>query len=107
MSVMWGQWADQSQTRLFMGIRLIATTCCVGALLLCRVQDQDDLVEKPEPRLVALAQRARDLKIKFADDSQRAPPQLMPSPVLRTNDATRSEVEGAVWLWLDGKRPVA
>jgi hypothetical protein len=26
---------------------------------------------------------------------------------LRTNDLTRNEVDGALWLWLDGQRPVA
>src|SRR5438105_4816395 len=91
-----------------MAIRwLTLVGCCLVVCLVLNVGGQDDLPDKPEPRLAALAARASQLKIKFVDDSDRTAPQLMPSPVLRTNDPTRNEVDGAVWLWLDGKRPVA
>jgi hypothetical protein len=57
-------------------------------------------------RLNQLVERAETLKIEFAESSDRRP-QLLKSPVLRCNDPTREEVDGALWLWLDGKRPVA
>lgn len=53
-----------------------------------------------------LTKRAESLKMTWADDPQRPAPTLLKTPVLRCNDPTRSEVDGAVWMWLDGKRPV-
>ena len=66
--------------------------------------------QEPSPadmRLEAMTARAVNLKMQFADDASRAAPELQRSPVLRCNDPTRDETDGAVWLWLDGKRPVA
>jgi hypothetical protein len=60
-----------------------------------------------EARLKAMMQRAASLKIEFAADKVRKPPELLPSPILRCNDPTREEEDGTVWLWADGKRPVA
>jgi len=60
-----------------------------------------------EMRLKAMAQRTQLLKIKFPSDELRDPPKLLKSPVLRCNDPTREEEDGTVWLWLDGKHPVA
>jgi hypothetical protein len=54
-----------------------------------------------------MTQRAELLKIRFSADEQRDPPRLLRSPILRCNDATREEEDGTVWLWTDGKRPVA
>ena len=44
--------------------------------------------------------------MSWPDDPDRPVPALLKTPVLRCNDPTRAEVDGAVWLWLDGKRPV-
>jgi hypothetical protein len=60
-----------------------------------------------DSRLGALTERASLLSMNYADDRERHPPQLLKSPVLRCNDPTRDEMDGALWLWLDGKRPVA
>jgi hypothetical protein len=57
--------------------------------------------------LAAMSARAATLKMQYADDPARRTPELSKSPVLRCNDPTRDETDGAVWLWLDGKRPVA
>jgi hypothetical protein len=57
--------------------------------------------------LEAMSTRAATLKMQFVEDPARIAPELLKSPVLRCNDPTRDEMDGAVWLWLDGKRPVA
>src|SRR5437762_12141148 len=81
--------------------------CCLALIATSSSSAQDTPAEKSESRLAAMGRRATQLKIRFADSPDRAPPELMQSPVLRTNDPTRNEVDGALWLWLDGKRPVA
>jgi hypothetical protein len=43
----------------------------------------------------------------YPDDEDRPGPLLHKSPVLRCADPTREEDDGTVWLWLDGRRPVA
>ncbi len=53
-----------------------------------------------------LQQRADSLEMIWSTDAQRPAPTLLKSPVLRCNDPTRGEADGAVWIWLDGKRPV-
>jgi hypothetical protein len=60
-----------------------------------------------EMRLEAMAKRASLLRMAFADEPNRKPPELLKSAVLRASDPTREEIDGAVWLWLDGKRPTA
>jgi hypothetical protein len=58
-------------------------------------------------RRAAMLQRAGKLKLEYAGMPDRPAPTLSKSPLLRTNDPTRSEMDGALWLWLYGKRPVA
>lgn len=60
-----------------------------------------------DTRMAAMTRRAGLLQMAYADDPQRSPPRLLKTPVLRCNDPTREEMDGAVWLWLDGERPVA
>lgn len=60
-----------------------------------------------DSRLGTLTERAGLLRMAYADDANRAAPQLLKTPVLRCNDPTRDEMDGALWLWLEGKRPVA
>jgi hypothetical protein len=60
-----------------------------------------------EARLKSMTQRAAELKTVYAADEDRDPPQLIRSPILRCNDPTRDEEDGTLWLWADGKRPVA
>jgi hypothetical protein len=62
---------------------------------------------KPETTSAALAKRAASLTMSWPDHPQRKAPSLLTAPVLRCNDLTRDEVDGAVWLWLDDKRPIA
>jgi len=76
-----------------------------GRAVLVFGQDTDGA---PDPaRRAAMVQRAGTLKMQYAAMPERAGPSLMKSPVLRTNDPTRGEGDGALWLWLDGQRPVA
>jgi hypothetical protein len=63
--------------------------------------------EAADQRLAAMSARAATLKMQLADDPARSAPELSKAPVLRCNDPTRDETDGAVWLWLEGKRPVA
>ena len=60
-----------------------------------------------DSRLEKMSRRAATLKMTFPELPDRRPPQLLKSPVLRCNDPTREEMDGAVWLWVDGQRPVA
>ena len=60
-----------------------------------------------DSRLEALTRRASLLKMAYPADAKRAAPELLKTPVLRCNDPTRDEMDGALWLWLEGKRPVA
>ena len=60
-----------------------------------------------EARLQKMTVRAATLKMQYADAPDRQPPTLMKAPVLRCSDPTRDEVDGALWLWIDGQRPVA
>ena len=60
-----------------------------------------------DSRLEKMSRRAGTLKMTFPELPDRRPPQLLKSPVLRCNDPTREEMDGAVWLWVDGQRPVA
>ena len=53
-----------------------------------------------------LTKSAEALKMTWPDDPNRSVPTLLKTPVLKCNDPTRQEIDGAVWLWLDGKRPV-
>jgi hypothetical protein len=62
---------------------------------------------KPVPELEEFTRRASALKLVFAEAPEGRVPELLKSPILRSNDATREETDGAVWLWLEGKRPVA
>jgi hypothetical protein len=61
----------------------------------------------PDARQTALNQRAAALRMAYPTAVQRTAPELLKSPVLRCNDPTRDEMDGALWLWLEGKRPVA
>ena len=63
--------------------------------------------EQADQRLAAMTRRAQSLKIVYPELPDRAVPKLSPQPVLRCSDPTREEEDGAVWLWLDGSRPVA
>jgi hypothetical protein len=60
-----------------------------------------------DSRLDALNKRASILAIAYPDQPQRMAPQLLKTPVLRCNDPTRDEMDGALWLWVEGQRPVA
>ena len=80
----------------------------VAALLLLAAsacgQEKGELQEK---RRLAMTMRAGTVKLHYQGMPERVSPVLMKAPVLKTNDATRGEVDGALWLWLDGQRPVA
>jgi hypothetical protein len=60
-----------------------------------------------DSRVEPLTRRASLLKMAYPGDTKRAAPELLTTPVLRCNDPTRDEMDGALWLWLEGKRPVA
>jgi hypothetical protein len=57
--------------------------------------------------LEAMTSRAATLKMSWGAEASHPAPELWKTPVLRCSDPTRDETDGAVWLWLDGKRPVA
>jgi hypothetical protein len=63
--------------------------------------------EEQAARRAAMVLRAGKLKLEYPGMPDRPGPMLSKSPVLRTNDPTRNELDGALWLWLDGHRPVA
>ena len=81
---------------------------CLGVTLLLPtlVRGQEPTEEAQAARRAAMVLRAGKLKLEFPGMSERIL-SLLKSPVLRTNDPTRSEVDGALWLWLEGQRPVA
>src|SRR5262245_46104363 len=60
-----------------------------------------------DARLQKMIRRAATLKMGYPNADERQPPQLVKSPVLRCSDPTRDEIDGALWLWVDGQRPVA
>jgi len=61
----------------------------------------------PDARLAALNKRAAALRMAYPADRKGTVLELLKTPVLRCNDPTRDEMDGALWLWLEGKRPVA
>src|SRR5438552_1468878 len=68
---------------------------------------QETIDDEQATRRAAMLLRAGKLKLEYPDMPDRQAPALSKSPVLRTNDPTRNELDGALWLWLDGQRPVA
>ncbi len=60
-----------------------------------------------DSRLDVLKRRAQTLAMAYPADPTRAVPALLKTPVLRCNDPTRDEMDGALWLWLERERPVA
>jgi hypothetical protein len=73
-------------------------------------QEPAPTAQEPSPadaRMEAMTTRASLLKMAFAELPDRPAPELLKSAVLRASDPTRDEIDGAVWLWLDGKRPAA
>jgi hypothetical protein len=63
-------------------------------------------LHEPPSLLAAMSKRAESLKLAFPDAAERSAT-LLETPVLRCNDPTREEMDGAVWLWLEDQRPIA
>jgi hypothetical protein len=72
-----------------------------------RAQEQTELSQQQAARRAAMVRLAGTLKLEFPENASRKQPELKKSAVLKTNDPTRNEVDGALWLWLAGERPVA
>jgi len=70
-------------------------------------QEQPDLEGQQAARRAAMIRLSGTLKLEYPGVEGRKLPELLKSPVLKTNDPTRNEVDGALWLWLDGEQPVA
>jgi len=83
----------------------IALVCVIPPYSIA--QEQPELEGQQAARRAAMIRLAGTLKLEFPEAPGRKAPELLKSPVLRTNDPTRNEVDGALWLWLDGERPVA
>jgi hypothetical protein len=81
--------------------------CLVVCLLLFAGSAQAQETEPSDARLEAMVRRTGLLKMSLPEDEKRPAPELSKSSVLRCNDPTREEVDGTVWLWLEGKRPLA
>jgi hypothetical protein len=82
------------------GLGILFTT------LALRLPAQELKPTAPQELLAAMCKRADTLKLAFPHAAERSA-KLLETPVLRCNDPTREEMDGAVWLWLEGKRPVA
>ena len=94
-----------SCARRSLSIASLNIAVAVGLVWSGRLSAEDSTAS--DLRLEALNKRASSLAIAYVDNPQRTKPELLRAPVLRCNDPTRDEMDGAVWLWLDGKRPVA
>src|SRR5262245_59829947 len=90
-----------------MGRWLLVPVVCLGIILPIVAQEQAELSEQQAARRAAMIRLAGTLKLEYPGVVGRKLPELLKSPVLRTNDPTRNEVDGALWLWLDGERPVS
>jgi hypothetical protein len=86
-------------------IRLLGAAIVVFPLWSAQLAVQD--VPTTDSSLESLTRRASLLKMAYSADAQRPAPELLSTPVLRCSDPTRDEMDGALWLWLEGKRPVA
>ncbi len=86
---------------------VFATALPAAALWSCSLFAQEAARPDAAARLEAMSRRAGLLKMTFAGDPSRTPPMLTKAAVLRAADPTRDEVDGAVWLWCEGQRPVA
>jgi hypothetical protein len=87
--------------------RWLPTGCILFSLLLVTLRLPGDEPADGKAPLNAMMRRVGQLKMTYAADSGRARPELLTTPVLRCNDPTRDEQDGAVWLWTEDKRPVA
>jgi len=87
--------------------RVLMTVAIIIAPLALAVVTDATEPSAQDVRLKAMTQRALSLKMEFVADNVRRPPELVQSPILRCNDPTREEEDGTVWLWRDGKHPVA
>jgi hypothetical protein len=86
----------------------LAVTGLAVCLLAGGARAQEEAApEKARLSLEQLSGRAAALKLAFAEAPEGRAPQLTEAPIMRTSDVTREEEDGAVWLWLEGKRPVA
>jgi hypothetical protein len=84
--------------------------CIIAQVVIAQgvvAQEQQELNEQQAARRAAMIRLAGTLKLEYPGAEGRKLPELLKSPVLRTNDPTRDEVDGALWLWLDGERPVS
>src|SRR5438874_1273363 len=56
--------------------------------------------------LAIMSKRVTRLSMTLANGNKQAAPCLLEPPVMRSSNKGENH-DGAVWLWLDGKRPVA
>jgi hypothetical protein len=78
-----------------------------GALLQAQERPAPEMPNQTGRLLEAMTQRVARLKMKFSEGNGQTDLRLTKSPVLRTGDPSRNIDDGSVWLWLDGKQPVA
>lgn len=90
-----------------MATRWLASRSVLMALLTVGLRLMGAEPTEGQTPLGAMTKRVGTLTMTYAEDSGKAAPQLRSSPVLRCNDPTRDEQDGAVWLWTQGERPVA
>lgn len=88
--------------RYFGPVLVLVLIGIVGDL---RGQEASD--EEQAARRAAMILRAGKLRLQYAGMPDHKPLALSKSPVLRTNDPTRNELDGGLWLWFDGQRPIA
>jgi len=85
----------------------IAALWAALALMVGTAAGQEAAEDEQAARRAAMLLRAGKLKLEYSWMPDRPAPTLSKSPLLRTNDPTRGELDGALWLWLDGQRPIA
>src|SRR3954470_1846387 len=59
-----------------------------------------------QEHLATMAKRASRLSINYPGRATQRPLQLLQDPVMRTGNKDGNP-DGGLWLWLDGKQPIA
>ncbi len=88
--------------------RIDCRALCVSVAILFAAESVVAQPDDRKQRREAMKIRAALLSAKFSEsDGDRPAPLLLKAPLLRLNDPTREEIDGTLWLWQSGSRPVA
>ena len=91
--------------RLF-PIICLAAIYLANSSLHAQEQSSSKELQSNSEHLEAMANRAGRLSMKYSNQANPSVPQLLRPPVMRSANKDENR-DGTVWLWLDGKQPVA